>query len=321
MNKAGTYYGLDSAGNPFATPCPADTFGFGYRKQRACAPCPSGYTTNGVTGQRYISDCGEDLGTGCNGLQVANSMRKPKSLLLVPHIQLYLWDRGLHPDGPGQQWLLLQMCVACHAVSTWNCVVTLSLCQQHDRRSERLMFCKVRPACCMLLLLAEVPEGYYLQGPGQVAPCPRGEYSNGPYVAGSSTCTKCAVGVTTPDVASTSEANCTVLWHSYYAASIENGIIKSATKCPQSFICPGGQPSAVFDPAQPTALAGTTVQQCPHGTYTEYVGALTVDSCSKSLGLRGFARVCFQALCSLQQAYHETVQPGAGHPAGADACT
>ena len=77
--------------------------------------------------------------------------------------------------------------------------------------------------CCFVLLLpcvahntsqhnvcvyvAVVPAGYYLKSPGQAAPCPKGEWKSG--VGADGNCTKCAFGVTTESVASTSELNCT----------------------------------------------------------------------------------------------------------------
>jgi hypothetical protein len=61
---------------------------------------------------------------------------------------------------------------------------------------------RMYPLCCA----AVVPAGYYLKGPGQVAPCPQGEWKAG--VGTDGNCTKCAVGIDTPRMASTSEADC-----------------------------------------------------------------------------------------------------------------
>jgi hypothetical protein len=58
---------------------------------------------------------------------------------------------------------------------------------------------------------AVVPPGYYLKSPGVAAPCPQGEWKSGTDSTGS--CTKCPVGVTTPDVASTSNASCSGKLH------------------------------------------------------------------------------------------------------------
>lgn len=57
---------------------------------------------------------------------------------------------------------------------------------------------------------AVVPAGYYLKAPGQVAPCPRGEWKSG--VGPSGNCTKCAFGVTTKNEASTAESECKGEW-------------------------------------------------------------------------------------------------------------
>lgn len=65
--------------------------------------------------------------------------------------------------------------------------------------------CKL-PQLCPCYCGAVVPPGYYLKSPGQVAPCPQGEWKAD--IGASANCTKCAAGVTTPQVASTSEAEC-----------------------------------------------------------------------------------------------------------------
>lgn len=53
---------------------------------------------------------------------------------------------------------------------------------------------------------AGVPDGYYLKGPGLVAPCPQGEYKIGSGALAA--CTKCRQGVTTPGEASPSPDFC-----------------------------------------------------------------------------------------------------------------
>lgn len=83
--------------------------------------------------------------------------------------------------------------------------------------------------CCR----AVVPEGYYLKGPGQVAPCPMGEYKSG--FGAASSCVKCATGVTTNSVGSSSEAACVVVLPTFYPSSIVNGTVKSTAKCPQKY--------------------------------------------------------------------------------------
>jgi hypothetical protein len=124
-----------------------------------------------------------------------------------------------------------------------------------------------------------VPEGYFLKAPGQVAPCPKGEYKSG--FAEAPSCDKCAAGVTTQGVASSHKDNCTILLRSYYADSMDGTAVNSTRKCPQSFVCPGGPATAAFDPTAPTSTAGTTVLQCPNGTYTENMGASSSSACSE----------------------------------------
>lgn len=58
VNVPGTYYLLDSTGQPAAATCPADTYSPGLRKQRACVPCATGFTTNQATEQLSARACG-----------------------------------------------------------------------------------------------------------------------------------------------------------------------------------------------------------------------------------------------------------------------
>jgi hypothetical protein len=124
-----------------------------------------------------------------------------------------------------------------------------------------------------------VPEGYFLKGPGQVAPCPKGEYKSGFLAAPS--CDKCAAGVSTLKEASTSEADCMVLLPTFYPATVTDGIIKATKKCPQKFYCPGGNPTKAFSPASAADVADTTVVICPYQTWTEGIGASSQDQCSE----------------------------------------
>ena len=150
-----------------------------------------------------------------------------------------------------------------------------------------LCCCLLSPPSLLSLLTADVPPGYYLKGPGQVAPCPKGEYKSG-YDAVAA-CSKCAEGVTTLAEASTNQAACVSVLPTYYPASIQTLVVDGANvdyvastkKCPQKFYCAGGQPTAKFDPATPAVLAGTTVAVCPHQTWTEGTGASAESQCSE----------------------------------------
>mgnify|MGYP001810299316 CR=1 FL=1 len=73
VNPAGTYFTFDEATKePGVAMCPVNTYGPGLKKQRACVPCPSGYTTDfstsGVitqrTGQSSKSACGKCIARG-----------------------------------------------------------------------------------------------------------------------------------------------------------------------------------------------------------------------------------------------------------------
>ena len=126
-----------------------------------------------------------------------------------------------------------------------------------------------------------VPEGYYLKGPGQVAPCPKGEWKSGFEALPS--CTKCAAGVTTPGEASTSAAACNLLLPTFYAYAIDGtGIITQTYKCPQKYYCEGGKPTAAFDPTASSPSAdGVTIKLCADGTWTQETGASSADQCSE----------------------------------------
>lgn len=57
VNPPGYYYNYDANMNPFAEPCPVDTFSTGFRKQRQCTPCPTGFTTDGLVMQTRPTAC------------------------------------------------------------------------------------------------------------------------------------------------------------------------------------------------------------------------------------------------------------------------
>lgn len=124
-----------------------------------------------------------------------------------------------------------------------------------------------------------MPEGYYLKGPGQVAPCPKGEFKAGFDALPS--CTKCAAGVSTLNEASISEAACKVVLPTFYASSIVSGIVKETKKCPQKYYCPGGEPTAQFDATSLTGVDSVTIVLCASGTWTENIGASSADQCSE----------------------------------------
>lgn len=149
------------------------------------------------------------------------------------------------------------MTVSCHGKSPargyhMNCPTFLlpqsnsSLQQLNCVKSE---FIVLHAVLLSIRCHAVVPEGYYLKMPGQVAPCLRAEYKSG--FAEAPSCTKCVNGATTLDVASVSEANCSVLLRSSYAVAMDGSAIKSTRVCPQRFVCPGGSATAAFDPHSP----------------------------------------------------------------------
>jgi len=64
VNPPGTAYTLNEAGTLSTTTCPQDSYGPGLKKQRACVPCPPGYTTNGTVGRTSVRACGKEPATG-----------------------------------------------------------------------------------------------------------------------------------------------------------------------------------------------------------------------------------------------------------------
>jgi hypothetical protein len=146
-------------------------------------------------------------------------------------------------------------------------------------------------ADCHLLLPPVVPEGFFISSPGQVAPCPRGEYKAGFGLV--SSCSKCVEGVTTDREASASAAACTVVLPTYYPAEVTNGVVTAAHACPQKYVCPGGNVTAAFNTSTPDVVTGTTMLKCPDGAWTQTTGASGLNQCSKSLLLLG---VCCRAI-------------------------
>jgi hypothetical protein len=59
VNMPGYSYSINSAGQPSASLCPLNTYSPGMKKQRACVPCPTGFSTNGRTGASSPTACGE----------------------------------------------------------------------------------------------------------------------------------------------------------------------------------------------------------------------------------------------------------------------
>jgi hypothetical protein len=132
-----------------------------------------------------------------------------------------------------------------------------------------------------ICVCAVIPPGFYMKGPGMIAPCPVGEWKDGTGPAGN--CTKCAFGVTTAFEASKTAAECSLLLPGWYAAARQaSGEVTATAACPQNFYCPGGAPSSVFTPSDPNAFpAEATIQRCPSGTWTQERGAVTVEQCCK----------------------------------------
>jgi hypothetical protein len=58
VNTPGNYYVIDATGqNVTQVPCPINTYGPGLKKQRACVPCPTGFTTNLMTSRFSPTAC------------------------------------------------------------------------------------------------------------------------------------------------------------------------------------------------------------------------------------------------------------------------
>jgi len=59
VNLPGYSYDINALGKLSATKCPVDTYSPGMKKQRACVPCPTGFTTKGRTGAVAPTACGK----------------------------------------------------------------------------------------------------------------------------------------------------------------------------------------------------------------------------------------------------------------------
>lgn len=113
-----------------------------------------------------------------------------------------------------------------------------------------------------------MPPGYYVRAPGQIAPCPKGEFKLGFIAVG--TCSKCAAGVSTPEVGSTTGDACTLLLPSFVSVTKNGAVITETKKCPQNSYCPGT-----------TSTSGTEQTACATGLMTQGPGAQSASECSK----------------------------------------
>jgi hypothetical protein len=60
VNLPGTFYTISLDGQTVdQQDCPVNTYGAGLKKQRACVPCPTGYSTMGGTAKTSPTDCGK----------------------------------------------------------------------------------------------------------------------------------------------------------------------------------------------------------------------------------------------------------------------
>jgi hypothetical protein len=60
VNLPGAFYSISTDGQTIdQQDCPANSYGAGLKKQRACVPCPTGYSTMGATAKTAATDCGE----------------------------------------------------------------------------------------------------------------------------------------------------------------------------------------------------------------------------------------------------------------------
>lgn len=124
-----------------------------------------------------------------------------------------------------------------------------------------------------------VPAGYFLKAPGQVAPCPMGEYKE--TTGATTSCTKCPAGVTTNVTGATNHTACDQLVAGYYASTIDaDGKISAAVRCPQKFYCPGGAPgTTTFNTSDVASADGTTIIACDNGAWTFGLGSTAVSQC------------------------------------------
>lgn len=222
-----------------AVVCSADSFSPGLKKQRACVPCVSGTCWYKQT---RVNTYNTNLRVPCKPLpsetellymytaprlhitwRCSQSAAVPVAKPTLPsHLTDFCWLKCVahrilnagasRPDiTPGMRCVGSCSCASSKAESLR--LVLLVLLYLYCGNA-RLFVASRRDALCVLSLLLRlcyphtvVPAGHYLKAPGQVAPCPQGEWKAG--ASANSSCTKCASGVNTPTEGSTSADACT----------------------------------------------------------------------------------------------------------------
>ena len=70
----------------------------------------------------------------------------------------------------------------------------------------------------------------------------------------------------------------------YYAAAVgADGIISNVVICPQGYYCPGGDPTAAWNPASGASSPDGTVIKCDFNMWTVDVGAIAKEQCRELL--------------------------------------
>lgn len=124
-----------------------------------------------------------------------------------------------------------------------------------------------------------MPEGSFINTPGQIATCPKGTYKDGTGLE--TRCKICGAGITTAAEGATSRNDCKVLVPKYMAIELESGYILRTRLCPQNFYCSGGSAIVAFNAANATTF-GTNMSGavlCPDGLWTQKPGASSPNVC------------------------------------------
>jgi hypothetical protein len=149
-----------------------------------------------------------------------------------------------------------------------------------------------------------VPPGYYLKGPGQVAPCPKGEFKSG-YGAVAS-CSKCATGVSTKDEASIDVANCTEVLPTYFPAAMTGSTVTATQKCIQKLLLKVTT-ALVAPPAQSSPQAAPTLRQrTPWCSACTACGqrAMVLLLLTSAVSIRGQAACCSWMVAVVEWMHH-----------------
>lgn len=234
----------------------------------ACVDCPLGsYCPGGI--QNSKTSTATAVATAC-GTGLTTTTRRARAATSCTNLPGYRFVSGTTPSAvlcTGNTYSVgLRKQPSCTPCSS-GFVIATSGGSGADARDS--------PSDCV------APAGYFLKGPGQVAPCPVGEFKA--TQGNDASCTACGAGITTAASASTSATACSRLVPGVYALTFSTRI-DSTKICPQNYFCPGGAATAAAATVADNAAAGLRSCSAQHGTtgtalWTRTKGATSATEC------------------------------------------